>query len=234
MEAKLYKIPEEGLLTGVCAGIADHYKIDPTIVRIATAALCIFWNFMVLVYIILAIVLPEKSIINADKQTNEMPTYTKERTEDHAEFEVKPKLNNTRNTLLAVGLICGGIGLFVTRFIFHYSIGLDDFITLVLLGVGIYLLVSGLTEDKESSSERSFKIILGIILSAVSLLLIFHIFHFIIFSVFDIFASIRYLWPLFIVAIGLNLLLPTKKTTAWIWISVGFVIIAYTIITNIL
>ena len=234
METKLYKIPEEGLLTGVCAGIADYYKIDPTIVRIATAALCVFWNFMVLVYIILAIVLPEKGMVNAGEKTDETPNYTEEQTQDYAGFEIKPKPKSTRNTILAVGLICGGIGLFVTRFVFHYSIGLDDFITLVLLGVGIYLLVSGLTEDKESSSERSFKIILGIILSAVSLLLIFHIFHLIIFSVFDIFASIRYLWPLFIVAIGLNLLLPTKKTTAWIWISVGLVIIGYTIVTNIL
>ena len=234
MEAKLYKIPKEGLLTGVCAGIADYYKIDPTIVRISTAALCIFWNFMVLVYIILAVVLPEKSMVKTNEQSNEIPTYEEEQTKDRSDFETKPKTKNTRNTLLAIGLICGGIGLFVTRFIFHYAIGLDDFITLVLLGVGIYLLVSGLTENKESSSERSFKIILGIILSTVSLLLLFHIFHFIIFSVFDIFASIRYLWPLFIVAIGLNLLLPTKKTTAWIWIILGLVIIAYTIASNIL
>ena len=234
MEAKLYKIPEEGLLTGVCAGIADYYKIDPTIVRIATAALCVFWNFMVLVYIILAVALPEKNVVSTNEQTNEMPAYKKGQTEERADFEIKPKPKNTRNTLLAVGLICGGIGLFVTRFIFHYSIGLDDFITLVLLGVGIYLLISGLTEDKESSSERSFKIILGIILSTLSLLLLFHIFHFIIFSVFDIFASIKYLWPLFIVAIGLNLLLPTKKTTAWIWITLGLVIIGYTVVTNIL
>ena len=234
MEAKLYKIPSEGLLTGVCAGIADHYKIDPTIVRIATAALCIFWNFIVLIYIILAVVLPEKSMQTVEEQADDIHTYKDESTEDPVDFEMKPKTKNTRNTLLAVGLICGGIGLFVTRFVFHYDIGLDDFLTLALLGVGIYLLVSGFTEDKESSTERSFKIILGIILTALSLLLLFHIFHFIIFSVFDILASIRYLWPLFIVAIGLNLLLPTKKTTAWIWISLGLVIIGYTLATNIL
>ncbi len=33
---KLYRIPEKGMVLGVCAGIADYFSIDVNIVRILT------------------------------------------------------------------------------------------------------------------------------------------------------------------------------------------------------
>jgi len=33
---KLYRIPEEGMILGVCSGIADYFDIDVNIVRILT------------------------------------------------------------------------------------------------------------------------------------------------------------------------------------------------------
>jgi phage shock protein C len=60
MKEKLYRSKKNKMLFGVCAGLADFFEIDPTIVRILAAALLIFTNgFAVPLYIILAIVVPE-------------------------------------------------------------------------------------------------------------------------------------------------------------------------------
>ncbi|MFA5333606.1 MAG: PspC domain-containing protein [Candidatus Nanoarchaeia archaeon] len=60
MKDKLYRSKNDKIIFGVCAGIADYFEIDPTIVRVITAVLLIIGaQFIISLYIILAIVLPE-------------------------------------------------------------------------------------------------------------------------------------------------------------------------------
>ncbi len=47
------------MLAGVCSGVAEYLNMDPTIVRIITVLLCLFWGAGVLLYIIAAFVMPE-------------------------------------------------------------------------------------------------------------------------------------------------------------------------------
>ena len=47
------------MLSGVCTGIAAYLNIDPTFVRIAFVLLTVFWGTGVMVYILLALVIPE-------------------------------------------------------------------------------------------------------------------------------------------------------------------------------
>lgn len=48
-------------LGGVCAGIAEYFDVDPTLVRIAYAALTLFTAFCgIILYPILWIIMPEK------------------------------------------------------------------------------------------------------------------------------------------------------------------------------
>ena len=58
---KLYKSTTDKKLCGVCAGIANFLNIDPTIVRVICAVLALFTTGvpLVLLYIILAFILPE-------------------------------------------------------------------------------------------------------------------------------------------------------------------------------
>lgn len=60
---KLYKIKDKGKITGVCAGIADLFKWDVTLVRLITFLLCWFYGTGLLIYILLAILLPDKKDI---------------------------------------------------------------------------------------------------------------------------------------------------------------------------
>ncbi len=60
MEKKLYRSIEEKKIAGVCGGIAEYFHIDPTIIRLIWAAVCLFAGTGVLAYIVCALIIPEK------------------------------------------------------------------------------------------------------------------------------------------------------------------------------
>ncbi len=56
---RLYRLKEEGFFTGVCAGLAAYFSLDPVVVRIIFALLTLFTSgSWVLIYIILAFIMP--------------------------------------------------------------------------------------------------------------------------------------------------------------------------------
>lgn len=55
--AKQLKKSSNKMLTGVAAGIAEYLNIDPTIIRIAFAALSIFGGSGVIIYLICLIIM---------------------------------------------------------------------------------------------------------------------------------------------------------------------------------
>jgi phage shock protein PspC (stress-responsive transcriptional regulator) len=56
---RLYRIQEGAMLAGVCNGIAAYAGIDPTLVRLAFVLLTMLWGTGLLVYIVMAFVIPE-------------------------------------------------------------------------------------------------------------------------------------------------------------------------------
>jgi phage shock protein PspC (stress-responsive transcriptional regulator) len=59
MPRRLYRIHEGAMIAGVCNGIAAYLNIDPTLVRLAFALLTMVWGTGLLVYVVMAIVVPE-------------------------------------------------------------------------------------------------------------------------------------------------------------------------------
>ncbi len=59
---KLYRLEKNKLIAGVCAGIADAYNLDPTVVRLAAVFLTILTAFWpgVITYLVAWYLLPEK------------------------------------------------------------------------------------------------------------------------------------------------------------------------------
>ena len=53
-------ITKDGIIGGVCDGVAEYLNVDPTIVRLLTVALTFAGGFSVLAYIIGWIIIPEK------------------------------------------------------------------------------------------------------------------------------------------------------------------------------
>ena len=56
---KLYKSRDNRMISGVCAGIAEYFNMDPTIIRLAGVLFSLLGGSGVLGYIIAAIVIPE-------------------------------------------------------------------------------------------------------------------------------------------------------------------------------
>lgn len=49
------------MLLGVCGGIAEFFELDPTLVRVVTAALCLAGGLSLWVYPVAALIIPKKS-----------------------------------------------------------------------------------------------------------------------------------------------------------------------------
>lgn len=58
MEKRLYKSNKNKMIDGVCAGIAEYFNIDPTLVRLGAVVLTCACGSGVLAYIVCAIVIP--------------------------------------------------------------------------------------------------------------------------------------------------------------------------------
>lgn len=66
MKTQLYKDRNNGKILGVCQGLADYFKFDPSLVRLAFAIGTLFWGKLLLIYILLAIILPDKTDMKSD------------------------------------------------------------------------------------------------------------------------------------------------------------------------
>jgi len=55
---KLYRLEEGKMIAGVCAGIAEYFGVDVTIVRLGWVLLSIFAGCGILIYILALIIIP--------------------------------------------------------------------------------------------------------------------------------------------------------------------------------
>lgn len=62
MPKKLYRSRSNRMISGVCAGIANYFNIDPTLIRLIAVLLMIFSAFFgaFIAYIICAVIIPEE------------------------------------------------------------------------------------------------------------------------------------------------------------------------------
>lgn len=57
---KLYRSATNKVFAGVCGGLGDYFGIDPTIIRLIWAVVCIVGGTGLLAYIIAALLIPEE------------------------------------------------------------------------------------------------------------------------------------------------------------------------------
>lgn len=58
MEKKLHKSNQNKKIDGVCAGIGEYFRIDPTWVRIGAVLMALAGGCGILVYLICAVIIP--------------------------------------------------------------------------------------------------------------------------------------------------------------------------------
>lgn len=60
MEKRLYKSNTDKKLDGVCAGFANYFNIDPTLIRLAWVIFTLAGGCGLIAYIIAAIIMPRE------------------------------------------------------------------------------------------------------------------------------------------------------------------------------
>ena len=73
MRRRLYRIPAQGKLAGICAGVGDSFSLDPTIIRLAAVFLCVLTSFvpLIAVYLVGWFIIPDKADFdNTDSGTD--------------------------------------------------------------------------------------------------------------------------------------------------------------------
>ncbi len=66
---RLYRDPENGLILGVCAGLADYFELNLLLVRgVALAGLLVFTIPTGLVYLVAAILLRDRPLMARDRR----------------------------------------------------------------------------------------------------------------------------------------------------------------------
>ena len=60
MNKRLYKSNDNKMIDGVCAGIAEYFGIDPTLIRLGWLICCLLGGSGILASIMAAIVIPRK------------------------------------------------------------------------------------------------------------------------------------------------------------------------------
>ena len=59
MEKHLYRSRNDRVISGVCSGIGNYLRIDPTVIRVVAALLLLIsFGTMILIYVVLALIIP--------------------------------------------------------------------------------------------------------------------------------------------------------------------------------
>ncbi|MFP4654235.1 MAG: PspC domain-containing protein [Methanohalobium sp.] len=143
---KLTKSKKERMLAGVCGGIAEYFDVDPTLIRVAFVILALANGLGILLYIILAIVMPEPK--DKDKATTEQNTTGEPAADEYSKDESFTKTKSPgnrshtdRNVWLGIILIILGVFLIVDRFNIFWWLGWDVLWPSILILIGLWILV---------------------------------------------------------------------------------------------
>ena len=130
MSKRLYKSRKDKVIDGVCGGIAEYFKIDPTIVRLLAVLVAISsFGVMFVAYIIGAIVIPEKP---------------KDYIDDEEGVDILDEDGNAvekhRDTRQILGILFVGAGglMLISRTVSWFDT--DILLALAVIAAGIYVL----------------------------------------------------------------------------------------------
>jgi len=132
MEKKLYKSSNDKVLAGVCGGIGEYFAIDTVIIRLLWVVFTLMGGAGLITYIIAAIIIPEKTTGGYVEDS-----YTS--TEEPGSGPIRR--NSSRSTSIVLGTILVLFGGFVLIKDFIPWIPRDVFLTVLLIGLGIFLLI---------------------------------------------------------------------------------------------
>lgn len=153
MKARLTRSRKDRVIFGVCGGLAEYFGVDAVIIRLAFVVFTIIEWPGILLYIILAIIIPEaekedmtekqtidKTVENLGEELKISGEKLEEKVDKFEEELVteRPK----RSMWLGAILILLGLFFLIDRLGFLWWLREDIFLPLVLILLGAWLLIS--------------------------------------------------------------------------------------------
>lgn len=130
---KIYRLKEEGMFLGVCAGLANYFGIDANLVRLIFILLIVDGGSGIWIYLFLALLLPKKSGGNVEINTEKI----KEIAKDIGEKTKLLSKEKKDGSFLGIVLIIFGLAALLNQIL---PINLKLW-PLVLIILGLYLVL---------------------------------------------------------------------------------------------
>jgi phage shock protein C len=155
MEKKLYRDENRKVIAGVCAGLADYFSIDVTIMRLIFVLTLIYHGGGTLAYIILWIVMPRRNTI-----LNEPIVDYTVRDENRPFQSVNQnfRVNNNKNVAQIGGIVLILLGVFFLLDqldIIPYWFNFEQFWPVILVVIGLMLIFRAKNKTVEPESTTS-------------------------------------------------------------------------------
>ncbi|NLI14704.1 MAG: PspC domain-containing protein [candidate division Zixibacteria bacterium] len=135
---RLYRSREHAMIGGVCAGIAEYFDTDPSLIRLALVLLFFAGGVGILAYIVAWIIVPQKPLITtADAAEATLSESTPASSTDSVE-----DVNRPRFILGIILIVLGGLFLLGSLNVWHWF----SFFRLwpvILIIIGIMIITKG-------------------------------------------------------------------------------------------
>ncbi|MEX8548274.1 MAG: PspC domain-containing protein [Mucilaginibacter sp.] len=156
MEKKLYRDENRKVIAGVCAGLADYFSIDVTIVRLIFVLTLIYHGGGTLAYIVLWIVMPRRnSVLNEPVVDYTVHNESRPFQTVNQNFRV----NNNKNVAQIGGIVLILLGLFFLLDqldIIPYWFNFEQFWPVILVVIGLVLIfrAKSKTIEPETTTKK--------------------------------------------------------------------------------
>jgi len=150
---KLYRSQTDQVIAGVCGGLAEHFDIDPVIIRVVFILLAFFGGGGVLIYFILWIALPKKPYdftFNARTGPETGDSNEPSRTESispEPETEQKKSMASKGSLIGGIILLTLGTLFLIDEFIPHWDFG--RLWPVILIVIGFALIAGAVNRSKQ-------------------------------------------------------------------------------------
>lgn len=145
MPENLFKSNKNKVFAGVCGGIAEYFKVDATLIRLAWALAFFVGGSGFILYILAMIIMPENPNTIKPNPVREGGTAEAEPVLEHMQetkHETKPSYNeDKRRQILGLILVAVGGYFLLQRFFPFFDFG--NWWPLILIAIGGFILLQG-------------------------------------------------------------------------------------------
>lgn len=147
MPQNLYKSQTNKVFAGVCGGLAEYFKVDATLIRLAWALAFFLGGSGFILYILAMIIMPEKPVTEPAASPEPQQAEVPEREEPQG-APAQPPVNSSRNSgeekrrqILGLTLVAVGGYFLLERFFPFFDFG--SWWPLILIVIGFFILIKG-------------------------------------------------------------------------------------------